>query len=145
MAYIEIVDIRIDICGFLLVIVLALIHWVDLAGLWLQVATIPAINLIQKVATDFGFFFIVLALIHWAFDTHWIISHFTSTLLLFFSDDTDDAAQFQYSCTCNRPAGNEFVVATCSGRGATSLVEYMGSVPAKTDIIPGIVYCVDLQ
>ena len=57
MAYIEIVDIRIDICGFfLLVIVLALIHWVDSAGLWLPIATIPAINLIQKVATDFGFF-----------------------------------------------------------------------------------------
>ena len=56
MAYVEIVDIRIDIYGFLLVIVLALIHWVDSAGLWLQVATIPAINLIQKVATDFGFF-----------------------------------------------------------------------------------------
>ena len=71
MAYLEIVDIRIDICGFLLVIVLALIHWVDSAGLWLQFATIPATNLIQKVATDFGFFFtIILALIHWALDTH---------------------------------------------------------------------------
>ena len=59
MAYIGIIDLRIDIYIYiwvLLVIVLALIHWVDSAGLWLQVATIPAINLIQKVATDFGFF-----------------------------------------------------------------------------------------
>ena len=91
------------------------------------------------------FFTIILALIHWALDTHWIIFLFTSTLLLFFSEDTDDAAQYQYSCTCNRPAGNEFVVATCSGCGATSLVEYMGSVPAKFDIVAEIVESADLR
>ena len=36
----------------------------------------------------------------------------TLTLLLSFSEGTDAAAQFQYTCTCNRPAGNEFVVVT---------------------------------
>ena len=37
------------------------------------------------------------------------------------------------------------MVATCSGCGATSLLEYMGSVPTKIGIIAGMFYCVDSQ
>ena len=71
----SIVDIRIDIYGFLLVIILALIHWVP--------------------DTDLSSYFSPLPL-----------------YCYLFSEGADDAAQYQYSCTCNRPAGNEFVVVT---------------------------------
>ena len=42
---------------------------------------------------------------------HWFapLISFILTLLLSFSEGTDVAAQLQSTCTCNRPAGNEFV------------------------------------
>ena len=106
------------------------------------------LGLIQKVATDIDFFFlvIVLALIHWVLDTD-LSSYFSPLPLYCYSFPKARTMQHSTNTRAHaivRPGMNLWSSPLC-GCDATSLVEYMGSVPAKFDIISGIVNCADLQ